>query len=745
MLVEDFIYFFCYTFNMHLRRIDINGFKSFGERTVLEFAPGVTCIVGPNGSGKSNVVDAIRWVLGEQGYKGIRLEKSDDVIFLGSKGKGKMSRASVEMMLADIPAEKSLGYEELIVSRHVYRDGEGEYFMNRAHVRLKDTLEILAQLHVSTKNYSIVTQGMSDQLLRFTPQELRSTLEDASGVKEWQLKKRDAQRKLVRSGEHTGQVQALLAELKPYLANLRGQMRRWEKRAEYEKKVQELKELKIYVSVRDLMSRKKASQAQRERLRMLIERLETQKKTLSIEVAEMEKRVTAHGVQASGDSAQTDTTALEKLYQRRMQLEREFIRVESQLASFTSARPQSTPDVSRVRGGISRIRVLLEALTQEVSPDVLYAGIRQALEAVGALEKSFDAPTNSVPKEIINAQQKLKDAIRELERDMDEVKRQDRQARTQEQQVKEELFQKERTLRRVEDELERALREEASLMEGAGMLAREEHECVSEASRAIPDTPSTPEELLRVLETSYAGKSTLPRERIEEELIRANVYLSEIGDVDPQVKAEHDKVEERFAFLSKELEDVRGASADLGKLIKDLEEEIKKKFEESFVNVNKEFSRYMETIFGGGKGELLKLAPPKKKREEDDDYGHDNDDEEEREQEKEGIAVRVELPGKRIKSLELLSGGERALTSLAFLFALIASARPPFVVLDEVDAALDEANSKRFANLLESVKTQTQCIVVTHNRSTMHVAAALYGVTMGGDGISRILSLKLEK
>ena len=745
MLVEDFIYFFCYTFNMHLRRIDINGFKSFGERTVLEFAPGVTCIVGPNGSGKSNVVDAIRWVLGEQGYKGIRLEKSDDVIFLGSKGKGKMSRASVEMMLADIPAEKSLGYEELIVSRHVYRDGEGEYFMNRAHVRLKDTLEILAQLHVSTNNYSIVTQGMSDQLLRFTPQELRSTLEDASGVKEWQLKKRDAQRKLVRSGEHTGQVQALLAELKPYLANLRGQMRRWEKRAEYEKKVQELKELKIYVSVRDLMSRKKASQAQRERLRMLIERLETQKKTLSIEVAEMEKRVTAHGVQASGDSAQTDTTALEKLYQRRMQLEREFIRVESQLASFTSARPQSTPDVSRVRGGISRIRVLLEALTQEVSPDVLYAGIRQALEAVGALEKSFDAPTNSVPKEIINAQQKLKDAIRELERDMDEVKRQDRQARTQEQQVKEELFQKERTLRRVEDELERALREEASLMEGAGMLAREEHECVSEASRAIPDTPSTPEELLRVLETSYAGKSTLPRERIEEELIRANVYLSEIGDVDPQVKAEHDKVEERFAFLSKELEDVRGASADLGKLIKDLEEEIKKKFEESFVNVNKEFSRYMETIFGGGKGELLKLAPPKKKREEDDDYGHDNDDEEEREQEKEGIAVRVELPGKRIKSLELLSGGERALTSLAFLFALIASARPPFVVLDEVDAALDEANSKRFANLLESVKTQTQCIVVTHNRSTMHVAAALYGVTMGGDGISRILSLKLEK
>lgn len=282
-------------------------------------------------------------------------------------------------------------------------------------------------------------------------------------------------------------------------------------------------------------------------------------------------------------------------------------------------------------------------------------------------------------------------------------------------------------------------------MESAGSLSQEELTCVRQAQEHIPDAPATLEELLRVLEASYAGRPMLPKERIEEELIRANVYLSEIGDVDPQVKAEHDKVEERFAFLSKELEDVRKASVDLEKLIVDLEEEIRKKFEESFVNVNKEFSKYMETIFGGGKGELLKLAPPKKKHDEDDEDTDGDEAGQEDEQEKEGVVVRVELPGKRIKSLELLSGGERALTSLAFLFALIASAKPPFVVLDEVDAALDEANSKRFANLLESVQTQTQCIVVTHNRSTMHAAQALYGVTMGGDGISRILSLKLEK
>jgi len=259
---------------MHVSRLDINGFKSFGERTVLEFTPGITCIVGPNGSGKSNVVDALRWVLGEQGYKGIRLEKSDDVIFLGSHGKGKMSRASVEMQFADIPDDKGVPYRELAIARHVYRDGEGEYFMNKAQVRLKDILETLARLNVSTKNYSIVTQGMSDQLLRFTPQELRSTVEDASGVKEWQLKKRDAERKLARAGEHALQVTALLAELKPYLNSLRNQMKRWERRDEYERRVQELQEQKVYARASDLARRRSTIEARRGELQQRLKTLE---------------------------------------------------------------------------------------------------------------------------------------------------------------------------------------------------------------------------------------------------------------------------------------------------------------------------------------------------------------------------------------------------------------------------------------------------------------------------------------
>jgi chromosome segregation ATPase len=725
---------------MHLSRLEINGFKSFGEKVVLELAPGVTGVVGPNGSGKSNIVDAIRWVLGEQGYKGIRLEKSDDVIFLGSHGKGKMSRASVDMILSDIPPDSGVPYEELSISRYVYRDGEGEYFMNKAQVRLKDIHEMLARLHVSTKNYSIVTQGMSDQLLRFTPQELRATVEDASGVKEWQLKKRDAERKLEKSSEHAQQVQALLAELRPYLNNLRNQMKRWERRDEYAQKVQELKELKVYVKARGLFSRRGSIDQRRSQTQGNIKRLEDDKKRLTAEIIEAEGALKAE----SADKHESQEGAMQALYEKRMQLERELIRVESQLAGYSVARSTRTPDTTTLSSGITNVRKILESLAGESSLENLKAGIQTALDAAKSLEKLFDTGPTEPPQEIKDAQNRIRAAIAEVEKQLDDAKRHGREAYAREQQLKEALFQKERQLRRSEDDLARALEGEASLMEELGRFGEEERQIMEEAKTAIEGCPDALEGVLKILDTSYGGRELPGAQQIEEDLIRASVRLSDIGEIDPQVKSEFDKTEERFNFLSHELEDVARAKEDLQKLLVDLETDIRKKFEESFINVNEEFGKYMEVIFGGGKGELIKISPPKKKHEEGDEEIEEDEEGEESEQAKEGIAVHVELPGKRIKSLELLSGGERSLTSLAFLFALIATVKPPFVVLDEVDAALDESNSRRFADLLNSVKKETQCLVVTHNRNTMNAASALYGITMGGDGISRILSLKLE-
>lgn len=718
---------------MHLARLQISGFKSFSEKTVLEFRPGITAIVGPNGSGKSNVVDAIRWVLGEQGYRGIRLEKSEDVIFLGSKGASRLSRASVEMTLDNRDGALDMPYEEIVIARHVYRGGEGEYYLNRAQVRLKDVLETLARARISLKNFSIVTQGMSDQLLRFSPQELRSTLEEASGVKEWQLKKHDAERKLARSVEHMGQIQGLLAELKPYLRNLESQMKRWERRESYAKRLQELEELKLYLGAKRLAARRGEVEGRRKSTQERLQVLGEEKTRLAAQISAAEENLK---ISVRRDPAGDE--AGKRLYGKRLELERELVRFESRLASRHTHKTPFEAEMVLVR--IQGIREMLEGLAAAESFEALREGVQRSLALLSELEKFLRGEVGQDAGDSLREHQRLKSAIRDVEHQLDQLQCASLDQRAEEQRLKEELFGKERASRRAEDELERLLAEESAVVTELGALEREEQSFLERASRLMPDFPGTFPGALRALETSHGLKPSLDPEKLEEEIMRAKVYVAEAGELDPRVREEYQTVKQRHDFLAKELADVTAARADLEKLAVGLESEIGKRFEEAFRSVNKEFAAYMEAIFGGGRGELIKIVPRRARKARSDDAL----DEEEPEEEKEGVAVRVELPGKRIKSIELLSGGERALTSIAFLFAVIASAKPPFVILDEVDAALDEANSQRFADLLASAQQHTQFVVVTHNRSTMHAAQVLYGVTMGGDGISRILSLKLE-
>ena len=150
-------------------------------------------------------------------------------------------------------------------------------------------------------------------------------------------------------------------------------------------------------------------------------------------------------------------------------------------------------------------------------------------------------------------------------------------------------------------------------------------------------------------------------------------------------------------------------------------------------------------MFGGGKAALKLITKIQKKKSKEEDEMSKVELSTWQEENEEGIDIVVDLPRKKIRSLDMLSGGERALTSIALLFAMSAVNPPPFLVLDETDAALDEANSQRYAKMLENLSKNTQLILITHNRSTMKVAGILYGVTMGSDGISKLLSIKFEE
>jgi chromosome segregation protein len=239
-------------------------------------------------------------------------------------------------------------------------------------------------------------------------------------------------------------------------------------------------------------------------------------------------------------------------------------------------------------------------------------------------------------------------------------------------------------------------------------------------------------------------------DELERKIFKLRGDLASIGEIDETLVKEAKETEDRHSFLKQELEDLIKASVDLRKLIVELDDKIKNEFKSALHNINDEFNKFFHLMFGGGQAKLKFTvirdrsfdSKDEIKRVEEKTISIENNNQELTE---DGIDIDIKLPRKRINSLDMLSGGERSLVGIAALFALISVSPPPFLVLDEVDAALDERNARRFAELLKEFSKKTQFIMVTHNRATMEVANVLYGVTLDEDGVSKILSLKFEE
>lgn len=238
---------------MYLQRIELQGFKSFANKTVLEFpAPtkvagrglvcGITAIVGPNGSGKSNIVDAVRWVLGEQSLKLLRGKKATDIIFAGSSKKAQLSMAEVSLHLNNEDGSAPVDYSELVITRKLYRDGTSEYLLNKSEVRLFDIIMLLAKANFGQNTYSVIGQGMVDKIVNYSGQERKEFFDEATGVKQYQIKRDRSVSKLKRSRDHITQVSSLLVELDPHLKNLTRQVERLHKRQAIETELRGLQE-----------------------------------------------------------------------------------------------------------------------------------------------------------------------------------------------------------------------------------------------------------------------------------------------------------------------------------------------------------------------------------------------------------------------------------------------------------------------------------------------------------------------
>ncbi len=260
-------------------------------------------------------------------------------------------------------------------------------------------------------------------------------------------------------------------------------------------------------------------------------------------------------------------------------------------------------------------------------------------------------------------------------------------------------------------------------------------------------------ELIKQKFDSICNEEELDGLRVEIEKLKYTLSL--IGGIDQEVLVEYQETKQKYDTLTSELNDLKKASADLETLVTELDKVMKKRHAESFKKIKKEFARYFSILFEGGKADLAEVyGNDEKENESGENFGDaivepvDTEDESAAPRRRKKILHGIDIiacpPGKKIHNIAALSGGERTLTSIALVCAILHTNPPPFVLLDEVEAALDEANTVRFTTILQELSKQSQFILITHNRATMHAADVLYGVTMGNDGVSKLLSVKLE-
>lgn len=763
---------------MYLSRLSVQGFKTFAKKTTLSFLPPMvdryplTSIVGPNGSGKSNLADAIRWVLGEQSMKLLRGKKSEDVIFSGSEGRGRSGFAEVSITLDNSDKMMPIDYSEVTITRRLYRDGNSEYLLNDGTARLADIQLLLAQANVGQRSYSVIGQGMIDHILVSTPEERKSFFDDATGVKPLQLKRHEAILKLKRTLENLTDVEMLVQEIEPRLRSLKRQVSRLSEREEVERELRGMETSYYGTLWWKLVDELAGIKAQFTEIdgRILEKRAE-------LEVIESRTKA----VESSETGEDAGLTALQKAY-REKQRERDACRqaqfqIEKEI-ELTKVRAQSNwapLPLLKIVEEIDGLDVLLKNLKTLKDIDALHAAIDGVLDKVVGLNKRLRKPNPEdikpdpvlLEKKAALAvdEQRIKAELTEQEREIDAYAQKEKEVRTELIDMQRELREKQTQIHLLENQRNSINIEAARFEERQKSLNREMDEAMKDAAIAV-----------RTSRSGFGAGSGDPTHTIDTNILypeiqRLRYKLELIGGIDPEIVVEYEDTKKRFEFLDVQIQDLRKAINATEKIVIELDEDIATQSKKVFAQINKEFERYFKILFNGGTCSLIKLSREDLRN--DDDVGaplvgaHIDgvtpervfEDTGEAERDKTdaireriaayddgvvGIDIQATPPGKKLKSLNLLSGGERALTSIALLSAIMAVNPAPFVVLDEVDAALDESNTLRFASILDDLSKNSQFIVVTHNRATMEKADILYGVTMGDDGVSNLLSVKLE-
>ncbi|MBU4360656.1 AAA family ATPase [Patescibacteria group bacterium] len=761
---------------MFLEKLEINGFKSFAHKVDLEFKPGITAVVGPNGSGKSNIADSVRWVLGEQSLKLLRGKKSEDIIFSGSDKKARLGMAEVSLYFNNFKDKANIGMSEICITRKLYRNGDSEYLINKQKARLTDIHMLLAKAGVARTSYSIIGQGMIDNFLLASPQERKEFFEEASGVKSLQIKRGQTLNKLEHTEENLETASIQLQEITPRLNSLTRQVKRLERRVEVESTLKNL-QFKYYSAIwREINNKWKEKHNQ-------LKDIAKDQESIQDEIGKSQKELanlTKNNIKS--DTIQKLQNEYQEAMNSKMQLNLELsnLKIKAVREVQKKVNQKNIPyevgqEILGILGGLEKLTNEIKEILKNKDLELVEKKFIKQSEILEKLSKilepyknSSEATTQDVKlgfKTQFNSQndivKKLEQKILELDEKINNIQEKIKTENNKEKEERSQIWQVQQKYQIEQQKLNSISSQVNDLRVELARLETKKDDLEQDIKQEL-DFDVRLDDVKLGFKTQHSLNEHEKRAKITE-IAKLKHQLELIGGIDPEVQMEYEQIKERHEFLSGQIEDLKNSMNALEKLILELDESIKKQFEISFKVINEEFQKHFKTLFAGGKAKLILLKDEQETRNKKQETNADENnlekiedvvDEEKTEFDKisdrlsqnmySGVEIEATPPGKKLKSINMLSGGERALTSIALLCAILSANPSPFIILDEVDAALDEANSIRYADIIEQLSSKSQFVIITHNRATMEKADILYGVTMGDDGVSTLLSLKLE-
>lgn len=729
---------------MILKSITINGFKSFAKKTTLDLSRNVTGVVGPNGSGKSNIGESVRFVMGEQSMKSIRSKSLGDLVFKGGEGISALSRASVSISLDnsginkkhavqnDEGLSKFLAYDEILLSREVFTDGASVYKINGSEVRLKDVQSLLAFAGIGASTHTIISQGEADKILTASKKERKEMIEDALGLKIHHIRLKESARKLKKVDENMQVVSFMRRELGPELRHLEIQMDKISK-VEIERTKLTEAYIKYFAYEDRFIDNLKNKLNGHTNFNEKIAEIKNKINFLNKKEEEMSNAKTDNNfeldiinrkniISENRSKVQSEMSVL--MYEKnnllnKINSEVKIIEVKKEIfidfksdIKFRLNNIKNNLDTNNLEEAKTHLNEIQNII---LATDSWHSG---ALNK-GEIENRLEAINNDIQK-LENILLENREALTQIDL---EFSRYNQEKINGVRKIYEEKYNLERDLGSVENNRQ-------SFERDIEMLKNKDEDFTTkleEANRFVGSQVLNYKTF--VITEDYKHYEN---ERLVE---RLKIRIEELGILDPtNIRNSYEEMKGRDTHLSKEIQDLEQAKTSLDQLILELENSIKTDFNKGLEKINFAFNNYFHEVFPGGRASL---SVTKVKNTEDEEDGD--------EEEVEGVDIAINLPSKKVNDINMLSGGERTLSSIALLFAMTSIIPPPFMVLDETDAALDEINAKKYGKMLGRLSEKSRLLVITHNRETMNECDVLYGVTMGIEGFSRLLSIKFDK